>query len=223
MRKPSPRFNLQARRRSMLAGYSLLLGIVALTVLLFSLIWLSSKQADHLAVIANFLTLRTLVLALIAGFVALQAYATATGLPDLRLKVSFPSLPSKEPRATISIRNVSGYSARNPAVILHLNETALTDSSNNGWAVIEESIVRGLSGSYVGITALQWDGGSVHIHGFSTRSLPGLDMRKLIRSKGTASFTIELFADGYIRSIQIPIEYMSPGEGRGDVKMPEWI
>jgi hypothetical protein len=70
----------------MLTVYGVLLITVTVGTGVAALSWLSSTSQDHLAVIANFLTLGTLLLALIAGIIALAAYSAATGLPDLKLQ-----------------------------------------------------------------------------------------------------------------------------------------
>lgn len=77
-----------ARRRVMLWLYTSVIAGVALTVLVIVLVLSLSKRDDRLAVIANFLGAGTLILALLAGFVALQAYAVTTGLPDLKFQCS---------------------------------------------------------------------------------------------------------------------------------------
>jgi hypothetical protein len=75
---------------------------------------------------------------LAAGFVAVQAYKAATGLPDLRIQVSFEyseknapafeadarddgsarARPFKQTSGRIVIQNLSDYSPRNPSVVL---------------------------------------------------------------------------------------------------------
>jgi len=70
----------------MLAVYAGLLILIAVVIGAASLSWLTSRSSDRLAVIGNLLSLGTLLLALVAGVVALAAYSAATGLPDLKLK-----------------------------------------------------------------------------------------------------------------------------------------
>ena len=82
----------------MLAVYAvMLIGIAALTLGLV-LAWLPSKQDDHVAVIGNFLSGGTLLLALLAGIVALQAYANASGLPALNFQFEVPAAQPNEVR-----------------------------------------------------------------------------------------------------------------------------
>jgi hypothetical protein len=191
-------------------------------------------------VVANFLTLGTLALALIAGLVALQAYAAATGLPDLEIKLSFPFSHPNQPAFTLAkaelgeavartqsqslarifIRNRSNYSAKNPAAVVRINGMAIgptSYSASGDWVAIGYY-------STLGITELQWDGGSTYsIHGHSTRRLPNLNMQGLTYGATDASFTVELLADGYRREINIPVRFMEPGMHLEDAEAPEWL
>jgi hypothetical protein len=74
----------------MLAVYGVLLIIIAAATAAAVIHWLSSPDQDRIAVIGNFLSFGTLLLALVAGIVALAAYSAATGLPNLRIKISLP-------------------------------------------------------------------------------------------------------------------------------------
>ena len=74
----------------MLAVYAGLLILITLAIGIFALLWLRSPSDDRLAVIANLLSFGTLLLALVAGIVALAAYSAATGLPDLQAGFSEP-------------------------------------------------------------------------------------------------------------------------------------
>jgi hypothetical protein len=223
----------RTQRLLTIGAYGLLLSIVTLAILTGSLVWLLSGRTDHLAVIGNFLSLGTLALALIAGLVALQAYAAATGLPDLRLRISFPpappnvirfpkppdfdvehnihvTIPTGQTVATIRIRNMSIYPARNPTVIVHLNGSSITNSGDSlhrdgeHWTVVESS--------WRGIAALRWDGGPAYsIHGSSERPIPQLDLQGLSYGIDKPSFKFELLADGYRREICVPIKYWDSG------------
>jgi hypothetical protein len=81
----------QVRQRPRLAVYAGMLVLVTLVIAVLSLSWLHSSSSDRLEVIGNFLALGTLLLALVAGIVALAAYSAATGLPDLKLQFSSPT------------------------------------------------------------------------------------------------------------------------------------
>jgi hypothetical protein len=234
-----------ARRRVMLSFYALLLVAVALVVLIVVLAWSSSKHDDRLAVIANFFAGGTLILALLAGFVALQAYAAATGLPDLKLQFKVPSGHINEPRfieeeqagsvirrgpqaiATIHVNNSSLYAARTPAVIVSLHEMAIGiqyQYIDPGWTVNKRL-------DNEDITQIQWDGGpNYSIHGKFGRSLPPLDLAGLypFPSAKEPKFVIHLVADGY-QPREIPLEAIFTKEGRPGVppaepsKKPDWL
>jgi hypothetical protein len=112
----------------MLAVYGGLLVLIAVVIGLGALRWLSSSSSDRLAVIGNLLSLGTLLLALVAGIVALAAYSAATGLPNLRMQLALPSsyneatfvVPGKgdpvslDTIARIIVENTSAYAARTP-------------------------------------------------------------------------------------------------------------
>lgn len=74
----------------MLAVYAGLLILIAAVIGAASQSWLTSRSDDRLAVIGNLLSLGTLLLALVAGIVALATYSAATGLPDLKLQFKLP-------------------------------------------------------------------------------------------------------------------------------------
>jgi hypothetical protein len=76
----------QIRQRPMLAVYGGLLILIAVVVAVTALNWLSSRSSDRLAVIGNLVSFGTLLLAVVAGIVALAAYSAATGLPNLKLQ-----------------------------------------------------------------------------------------------------------------------------------------
>ena len=98
-----------------------------------SLTWLTSSSNDRLAVISNFLSFGTLLLALIAGIVALAAYSAATGLPDLRVQIQQPPLdlpnlvafstdPVDTGMVSVVVENTSAYAARSPAVVIEFRQ-----------------------------------------------------------------------------------------------------
>lgn len=70
----------------MLAVYAGLLILIAIVIAITALSWLTSGSSDRLAVIGNLLSFGTLLLAVVAGIVALAAYSAATGLPNLKLQ-----------------------------------------------------------------------------------------------------------------------------------------
>src|SRR5260221_7945517 len=87
------------RRRTVLGFYAALVFVAAggTTVLAWVIPWSHPAHlSDRLAETGDVLAAGTLTLALIAGLVAIQAYAAATGLPDLGVQISFPfSYPNR--------------------------------------------------------------------------------------------------------------------------------
>ena len=162
---------------------------------------------------------------------AVQAYAAATGLPDLKLQVQlghfadanrpqFQSTPANlgdgwrqtkmpdETKGTFLIKNVSYYSARNPSVVVRLKAMAFDAASavNTGWTIIGRA-------KNVGVVDLQWDGGPASsIHGHSVRSL-SIDFGTLyyVPAWGEPFLTIELLAEGYRRIVTMPVNFSVDG------------
>jgi hypothetical protein len=185
----------QLRQRPRLAVYAGLLVIVVVGTVIFALPWLSSPSQDRLAVIANFLSLGTLLLALIAGIVALAAYSAATGLPNLRLKVNDLDTYSgdiflvcenmdnqiaatgENNIARLIVENTTSYAARTPAVIIEFRNCAIRRdmyAATNDWTPTEREEQKG------DVQAIQWDGGPNYaIHGNSTRHLPEINLQGL--------------------------------------------
>jgi hypothetical protein len=227
---------------------ALLLGVAGATAALVESVSSSSVSfADRLAEIGDLLAGGTLLLALIAAAVALIAYANATGLPHLEFKICFefsePNRPAfrasitengwlkantfKQTMGTISLQNTSGYTARNPAVIVRFNGMAFLPgqySASREWVTIAFA-------NTIGITAVQWDGGpSYAIHGHSVRFLPTLDLHGLqhVPDWGDPSLSFVLLADGgYRREVKVPVDFIVDGESRflkNGFKLPTtWI
>lgn len=193
----------------------ILAGILATAVIL---------TAGGLASTGVVLGWATLLLAVIAGLVALLAYAATTGLPNLDIQIWFPfsyaNLPVfradpvgeagslyarqfKQTTPEIRVRNTSNYSARNPAVVIHLRGMAFSPNEQSAeWTQIDFVTT-------VGITGMQWDGGAYSIHGHSVRRLPWLDLDRLhtVPAWGEPKFIIELLAEGYRREVEIPARF----------------
>jgi hypothetical protein len=210
----------QIRQRPMLAVYGGLLVLIAIVIGDASLHWLSSGSSDRLAVIGNLLSFGTLLLALVAGIVALAAYSAATGLPNLKLqfrqprgRVNVPGfIPNGEGQAwenttvVLTVENSSKYAARVPAVRVEFLNGVIPEklyTHSREWTPI--------TGNFSpDIMAVQWDGGpNYSIHGNSIRYLPDLDLQGLCsRYGGPIEIIIRLLADGYSRSeITLPVEF----------------
>ena len=254
MKFVKPLHDTRSRRRLLLGAYSLLLLAVLASVLLIASLLLISKisLSDKLAEIGDVVAAGTAILALIAGLVALQAYAAATGLPNLEVQVWFYSSPKNLPVfrarelhsgvlettspetqtiAMISLRNRSSYSARDPVVILKLASVMCDASrgcpSGEDWTVFElpESPATGKE------LLIQWDGGaSCSIHGHSSRRLPDLNFGTLSYNLAWKSpvMRIEIVADGgYRRDAEVRLHFLTDdGIGTGAPalsNMAEWL
>lgn len=211
----------QLRQRPMLAVYAGVLILIALVIGIAALLWLSSPSSDRLAVIANLLALGTLLLALVAGIIALAAYSAATGLPNLRLIFNTPqTFPGEililtgDPEsasagltaasgddniARITVWNTTKYAARTPAVAIEFQGAVIRQdmyAASNGWIATARDF------RTKDVLRVQWDGGPNYaIHGDSTRQLPELNLQGLYLSpnrKG-ADMVVRLLADGYSR------------------------
>jgi hypothetical protein len=222
-----------ARRRILLSFYAVLL-LMVVSATTGAVIFILSKRhillADRTSEMGDVLAGSTLLLAFIAALIALHAYAAATGMPDLRLKLQFNysdanypvfrairkedgRLQTVEPigqtAATVLVSNVGSYSGRNPAIKLRLN-AMLCDSPNpaTGWATVET--VEGNNA-----VAVQWDGGDAYsIHGHSVRYLPALNLGSLkyVPEWGVPSLSIEILAEGgYRREISLPACFITTG------------
>jgi hypothetical protein len=234
----------RVQRRLLLGTYSVLLLAVAGGTAAVAVTLLSSHggSADHLAEVGDAFAGGTLLLALLAGAVAVQAYAYASGLPRLMFQVQFefsePNKPVfqaeledngwtkardfKQTTGRVILRNVSAYSARNPAVVARLHGMAFLGQGNSmrkNWTTI-------VFVNTVGATAIQWDGGPAYsIHGHSTRHIP-LDLSKLwhIPAWGVPSITFELLAEGYRRVVNVPVDFTLDGHPRFNIRdQPDWL
>lgn len=224
------------RRRITIGIYGLLLFAALCSTGIIAGILLTSPKPDlavRLAEVGDLLTSGTVILALIAGLVALQAYASATGLPKLEIQIWFrysyknspmfnaanngdrleTTTPHDQTVAMVLLRNRSSYSARNPAVIIRLE--AIESRVDNGIAHAQKSwnIFR-FPDESVGerdAPIFQWDGGGDYsIHGRSARRLPDIDLGVLFyRSEwGMPRMRIELLADGgYRRNLEVTVRF----------------
>jgi hypothetical protein len=184
-----------------------------------------------------------LALIAIGAILTARARTASARHPDLELQVCFPcSLPNRpgflashdesldelktvsaeQTTATVSLRNRSAFSARNPTVIIRFNAMAHIPRHGQHADELDESTVADQSPSEwvtteivdsVGITAMQWDGGREYaIHGYSTRRLPRLSLHRLYHypHMGDPEVTVELrVKDGYRRRLSIPVRFLT--------------
>jgi hypothetical protein len=215
----------QLRQRPMLAVYVALLLGIALLIGAWCLDWVFSSSNDRLAVIANLLSFGILLLALVAGIVALAAYSAATGQPDLSAtvltyrtsevpdQIVVTALPqARKPTAAegnillIVIENKSGYAARSPAVIVSIKNGCFRREI---FSAGEEWVATG--SNFLGdIYSVQWDGGANYmIHGKSSRQLPRLELEGL--SGSDPLITFQLLADGFSSEEKtLPVLFEAP-------------
>lgn len=235
----------RSRRKLLLAVYGALATFMVLGVLSGVIATIQTSDlsfSDRLVEIGDWIGAGTLLLAAFAAVVALQAYAFSTGLPDLKFKIRLTSFNPNvvffeattvhgglpviygPTDAHMIVYNKSSYSARNPAVIVRLNNMLIYQqdfASTDPWAVVEEG------GG--GVTAWQWDGGSdCSIHGRSARQLPKVDFQgiRYRRGSGPPSITFELLAERYRREVTIPVDLSIDGEymfSTGDHATPDWL
>lgn len=240
-------------RRVLLWTIGITVAATAVVTVIFTVMALSSSAstADRLAAAGDVLVGATLLLAAIAAVVALLAYAVSTGTPDLQLQVhfirSFPNNPVfaantqddgalkaiTEYNGKILVRNDSGYSAKNPAVIVRLDAMFFKPYDATffeGWASMETADTIQVTGQLDELTVVQWDGGPTYsIHGNSTRRLPDLQFSYLwhIPEWGKPALTFEILAEGYRKVITLPVDFTIEGKSqfpREDGKTnPEWM
>jgi hypothetical protein len=214
--------------------YIALLIAVGACVVVMAILALSASGtdfSDRLVEAGDWLAGGTLALAAVAGLVAVQAYAAATGLPrlEIQMRLSAGNLDASKVEVTqrfdgepaqvdfgpgstrmlrISLKNLSGYSAQNPALVVRLKAMAVgfqTNPPGQGWMSIN-------SGDG-GVTELQWDGGPTYsIHGYSTRHI-SLAFRSLtyFPESGEPSLDLELLAEGYRRAFNLPVQLVLRG------------
>lgn len=209
-----------------MAGISILSISIASVAISAVILTGSSDLSDRLVEVGDVFAGATLLLTIVAAVVALLAYASATGSPDLRMQLDFPfsqlnnpvfqstfndngvatAVEFKQLNLTLRVRNDSSYSAKNPAVVIRLHDMAFSpDEKNNEWTTVQFA-------STHGITVVQWDGGSNYsIHGSSVRTLPGLWLERLHTVPNPDPYLlIDILADGYSRQdIKIPVRFVS--------------
>jgi hypothetical protein len=232
----------------MLVVYAGLLVLITLAIGITVLAWLLSSSDDRLAVIANLLAFGTLLLALVAGIVALAAFSAATGLPSLRLRINKPItqndtiifvggdskkyatstfgtivIPGNDNIVRISVKNTTKYAARTPAVTIEFKNAAILQNMyavSSGWTATE------LDYSMGGVQALQWDGGPNYaIHGNSTRHLPEINLQGLYPEDGwdQVQIIVKLLADGYNRpEIILSVDFLTEG-AKAKGWTPSWL
>jgi hypothetical protein len=225
----------RARRTTLIGVYSILIIGALAGMGIISGIFLSSPKYDlstRLAELAVILAAGTAFLAFLTGLVALQAYASATGLPELQIQIWFTSSHKNDPvfqaiqtkngelqtnviplqtTAMVVVRNQGSYSARNAAVILRFHSIKIVDDSpvRESWTFFDFPL-HGASHGHDSF--VQWDGGAVYAN--SARRLPELNLGEIKHNPtwGTPRISFELLADGgYRRTGDIRIHFIVEG------------
>jgi hypothetical protein len=184
---------------------------------------------DRVAIANTALVIYTCLLTAVAAFVALLAYLAATGRPALDIEItfnfSFPnepvflSAPSeegdwgrkilgfKQAIARVTLQNKSVYAAKNVGVRVELKGLGgLGDQE--GWQPVDFVTT-------VGVTAIQWDGGTDSIvHGQWSRALPALDFSDVLElGRDDTALVVTLVADGVAPlSRRLPVRILDQDE-----------
>jgi len=183
------------------------------------------KRADAVLLVTTVAAFALVALTLV---VALLAYRSATGRPDLDVDVgfhfSFPNepvfscertavmgsdrlqvIPYKQTWGQVTLTNRSRYAAKNPGVQIRLRGLFVDGFAvdwADGWSPVS-------SANQVGVYEVQWDGGADQIvHGRWSRPLPGLNVTGLTSFGGDQPTVIEvtLVADGVVpRRVTLPV------------------
>lgn len=161
--------------------------------------------------------------------VALAAYVSATGSPNLSVQLTFqfshPNEPVfvmneevdsdathrvvktfKQTQGTVTIINASKYSARNPGVRIGVHGLGGM-RAQPGWEILTIA-------NMIGPVVFQWDGGADYIvHGNWSRTLPELDVKGMFTSKVDPAFIIDIAADGFgPKRTRIPVRVLNEVE-----------
>jgi hypothetical protein len=220
----------RGRRLLLLIVYTVasLIVLIGVTVAIFKLRSSNETLDTRLTISGDVLTAGTLLLAMVAGFVALQAFAVTTGLPKLQIQVWFDSsdknrpifqasklsngwlqtiAPTSQTQARIRIRNHSNYPARDLAITIQLNGMALKSESfrdTDAWWSVDSTDNKG-------IREVQWDGRSDYlVHGNSVRRIPDLDLGVILRTaeaKNCFFHVRVLSSPGYERTVKVPVVF----------------
>ncbi|MBN0045767.1 hypothetical protein JS756_16970 [Streptomyces actuosus] len=222
------------------AGLALVLGVI------FAGWTLGLGTDDRVVLVNTALVIYTCLLTAAAAVVAVLAYRAATGRPELDIEItfsfSFPNEPVfaaasdedgvfegrviadfEQSWARVVMSNASTYAAKNPGVRIEL-EWLGGFAAMEGWESV--AFTHG-----VGVTAIQWDGGTDSIvHGRWSRVLPSFDLahaRELV--PGDSTLVVTIVADGIepvIRRLPVRIltevEYEVYTEQRARRLAQEW-
>lgn len=171
-------------------------------------------STDKTTVINTVVAVGAFVLVAWGVVVALAAYVSATGSPDLTVVVAFKNSAPNNPvfeaaqkdsshniprtyikpdarlEASVTITNKSKYSARNPGVRISFQGLGGI-REQDGWETLD--YVPSLENR-----DLQWDGGADYIiHGHWSRTLPTLNLRGMYIYEQYGAIHVNFAADGF--------------------------
>jgi hypothetical protein len=182
---------------------------------------------DKTTVINTVVAVGAFVLVAWGVIVALAAYVSATGSPDLSVELRFEWSEVNKPvfvksateidddltrslaildnegtLGTLVISNSSKYAARNPGVRITLQGLGRA-GPQEGWVTIAET-------PYGPPEGLQWDGGADFIiHGQWSRTLPVLNFAGMGVDRLDPAFIIDIAADGFgPKTTTIPVRIL---------------
>lgn len=181
---------------------------------------------DKITIINTIVATGAYVLVALTLIVALAAYVSATGHPNLSpvitFRFSYPNCPTfraagdfdqrprwdrigrlimeyRQTEGEVVIANSSKYAARNPGVRVELDGLGGM-APQPGWTIIAQE-------NQIGALKLQWDGGADYIiHGKWSRTLPMLNVKGMYAIKDDPAFIIYTAADGVApKRTRIPV------------------
>jgi len=224
-------FNEKTRRKLQLTIYVTMIVLAVTLVLVFSAaVALGGRfsLSDRLAMLNDVFAGCAVLLAVIAGAIALQAHAAATGTPSVEMQVWLGS--SKRNELTIlsvvqpngwrrsigvagqsvlhiRLRNKSKFDAQNIRLLVTFCGIAFSrtfDGRHDGWRIID-------SVEEAGSTMTDWVSDS-WLYADSTVRVPGLDLESLIELKTLASpcLKVRVLTHDHQRTIELPITFTTP-------------
>lgn len=232
----------RSRRSLLLLGYSVLFIIVIIAIIWVSCVFLSSRGvlSDRLAEVADVIAGGTALLAVLAGLVAIQAYAAATGLPNLKIQVWFAASEKNKPvfqahhigngflettaaqqtQAIISLHNKSRYSARSVLIIIKMCSVSASEDlmqQPTSGAIGDDWKIFDFPDAVLGEREIvvQWDMGADGIvRGGAYCRLPDLYFGTLRYNSAWQAprLEAELIADGgYRRRVGLMVNFIDEG------------
>ncbi|WP_034090161.1 hypothetical protein [Streptacidiphilus albus] len=188
-----------------------------------------------MALINTVAVLAALIVAVLAGIVAIIAYAAASGQAKLKATVTFgtgdpnspdfaldaiteesaklwPLSPTNLLWGQVLLENSSAYAARNPGVRIRF-DGLVGALQVGGWESVKED-------DATSVTEIQWDGGADRmIHGKWSRTLPRINLAgaSWLRSVQRPTMTVTVVADGVSpKPVTYQIELRHPEEPVGE-------